>query len=150
MFRTATNCDVNLCFDSIVRPEHTRYKWQLLLRLQLKRNILHVCTWWSLSGMWEAPVGTGYREPGRGVAFPGNVNTAEPSPGPCRRSEPGLCLGTGSAECCRTRTGNDLILSQTIVNENCTTEAWSLITLLLWEPGPLWSSGCVWLLGSDP
>lgn len=21
MFRTATNCDVNLCFDSIVRPE---------------------------------------------------------------------------------------------------------------------------------
>lgn len=35
------------------------------------------------------------------MAFPGNVNTAEPSPGPCTHSEPGLCSGTGSAECYR-------------------------------------------------
>lgn len=68
-------------------------------RLTWTENIYSRCTWWSLSGMQATLAGTGCRELGRGVAFPGNVNIAEPSPGPYTHSQLGLCSGIGSAEC---------------------------------------------------
>lgn len=48
--------------------------------------------------MQAAPGETGCRELGRGVAFPGNINTAAPFPGPCTHSQPGLCSGKVSVK----------------------------------------------------
>lgn len=98
------NKEWNIVKKQIHNVFHNSKSWDSLDRNH-KTHLNYRCTWWSLSGMSAAPVGTGCTGLGRDVAFPENLSTVEPSPGLCTHSEPGLCSGTESAECYSSKEG---------------------------------------------